>query len=45
MDIYDGHIPTFEEISYMETNYEPSGFEDTWVDEYGAIYTYDQIHS
>ena len=42
MDIYDGHIPTFEEISYMETKYEPSGFEDTWKDEFGAVYTYDQ---
>ena len=34
MDIYDGHIPTIEEISYMETKYEPSSFEDTWEDEF-----------
>ena len=26
----------------MNTKYEPSGFDDTWKDEYGAIYTFDK---
>ena len=26
----------------MNTKYEPSAFDDTWKDEFGAIYTFDK---